>query len=415
MLAVAGCAAPAGRLAPVSRSAPAATASGNVEDLLAARIVAGKPWFVRTGQGCEGARFQSAVADGGVGQLALAGQTLGYAIDSGFLVLAPPQRAKAADRRALRGASADSVAFGQSELFFSLEACTVHSGRSAAFELREAPVAKAEEPFLTFDPARHFLAWTGPLYWPMLTSRGVVCQPQRLDGAEGSVLVRSGQEQLAHHFAQDVFGVLLTPEPGYTFRPAPTAPFSSYLMGSPSRLLPVHGEDESSFFVAGSRWFRSGPACEAHKHETRPLELDFVRRLTPYLAAMPELIPARTPLRSWAADGTWFRAGRGECEMLNFSPFPMSYQGGPQRGRLRVSSNRGDELYEYELYPDPLSIWLSPRGIDLDRLRGELHAVAPAEPSSDAEPALRVGGEPWFTTAQACRQHVSRTAQSPLP
>ena len=171
----------------------------------------------------------------------------------------------------------------------------------------------------------------------------------------------------------------------------------------------MHGKDDVSFFVDGSRWFLGADDCERFKDESRPLALEFVSRMTSYLAENPRIQGPRTRVLGRVDLNERFRPNAGTrpgvCERISASRRPVGYMGGPDRGLLTIEGATGRKVYDYEGYPDPRGLWLSERGAGTDRVRGEFRYIR----SFDVEDrSIQVGNEVWYREPRDCERARAR-------
>jgi hypothetical protein len=303
----------------------------------------------------------------------------------------------------------ESLAIGPLRLWYAPPAGDVTgAGVEPPTAIYEATVDARE----AFQPMQEYRDTVGPLFWPVLTSHGVSCIPHELRGASGSVILESGQERHEHRYTQNEFGIELDPADCVSYYPGGGGQQRVYCPSMPRRDLVVHGRDEVSYFVDGSRWFLTAAACEAAKARVRPFELQFVRVVTPHLAAA-KVQPRRTPLQSWPWPEKIYRrvTGAPVCDELSFFPRPSLHAVGARRGRLKISrANAALQSYDYELFPDPLAIWLSARGKGGDRMSGE---VRPISLASVAKGGVLIGGELWFRSREECEAGPVPAADAP--
>jgi hypothetical protein len=289
---------------------------------------------------------------------------------------------------------AASLAIGPLRLWF---APATHDVSANGVDPSPAIYEATDEVRDGYEPMRAYLAAGATLFWPVLTAHGVSCVPHELRGASGSVVLESGQDRHEHRYTQNELGIELDPVPCVSYYPPGGGPQHTYCPAPARRQLAVHGRDDVSFFVDGSRWFFDTASCEAAKSRVRPLELAFVRSITSHLAAA-RVQPLRSPLAAVAWPPLMYRAESGApgCTELGLVPRPTLPVHGAQRGLLTLANG---ESYDYEVFPDPLAIWLSRRGKGRERMNGELRLVQPPKSAADG---LRVGDELWFSDLRAC-------------
>ena len=289
---------------------------------------------------------------------------------------------------------AESLAIGPLRLWYERPA-----GDLTAHEVDPSPAIyeATDEPRGGYDSVRAYLEWDGALFWPVLTEHGVRCIPHQLRGASGSAMLESGQDRHEHRYTQNELGIALDPVDCISYYPTGGGQQHTYCPALAERQLAVHGRDDVSFFVDGSRWFFDRASCETEKARVRPLGLAFVSSITSHLAAAG-VPPPRRPLSTIAWTPRMYRAARDSagCEELRLvsrSSLPVR---GPHRGQLLLETGAS---YDYEVFPDPLALWLRLRGKGRERMSGALRLVEPPKSTSDG---ARVGDELWFSDPRAC-------------
>lgn len=382
--------------------------TGDVQDFFTARVLAAPAFHVFTGQRCEPLVFRPELEDGSAGKVTFRETSFGYWVESGFLAFQHLPR----DRLPLRGVTDVSFLAGAGELFFEASSCARLGSRGAPVVLDKGSVnaeaidaSRAPAVHPAFEPIREYLAYAGALYWPVLTHDGVVCRAERLEGPSGKRELAAGQDVHEHEYSQDAMRIQLRPRRGIEFHGESDYRPGVHLMSTPPRALPVHGKDEASFFVEGSRWFFRREDCEAAKSTVRPLELDFVRQLTSHLVSQPKVRGPRVPLPEFVDLNGRFRLARDAsppaCEAVSLHRRQSAFLGGPDRGLIVAERPGKVDRYEYAYYWDPRSVWLRQIRATPGRLRGEL---LPIEATGQGGRDARVGGEIWYAHRKDCER-----------
>lgn len=242
---------------------------------------------------------------------------------------------------------------------------------------RDATLQVLEQPFIGawagIDAAERFWARRGRFFVPVVDGPSVLCRSADVSAAGGgAVSVVTGSLRRTYRIRRAISGLLV-------------APAAQPLLVGPDAVLVVHGFDDESFFVSGSRWFTSEKACGAGRTSSKPANFD------------PTGSQSSAP-GALKLERSYFRTDRGAtprvCHSVRIEPVT------PTVGRISVESTSGIEEFDFDFYPLDYALWL-----------GKKHAAAPARTDRMSGRLLRlrrerdkllVDDEIWYESKLAC-------------